>query len=524
MKPVKTILFLVFVVSSTWSLLGFAEQKKVSINSINWQGNSAISDVGLNSVALPLLKEPVTFEELQQVTKAVTSYYRSQGYYLTQAQLPPQTLINGALNVKVIEGFIEAANLQQPLINQTPIEGYIAPLVGVHAANIKDLELVLLGLNSLPGIQASASVAAGNAGVGSSMLVFDVAPLSPYGNITIDNRGTDLVGPTQINALWVVPHWNDWSDELSVGASTTAQNEELAAYNLGYKRAINNTVQWGLSLSKSTAKPGSVVKALALVNENLGLSASLDINLLRQRHLNKSVKLSLHVNKATANAAGAQISQDKLRSLKLLYVQDHQLSSGSMNWQVGIHQGLIIAGGSKQGSNILSRPSANLKFNKLIGQLNHVRIIPVAQADTGQWLMSTSIKGQYSGHNLPASEEFSVGGAEFGKAYDGGAIAGDSGVAVGVEFSHIDSQAKGWKATLASKLFLEAGWAKQNDPAVGVASRAKLASAGFGWSWSSSDGLQISWLTAKPIWLDIVSQPTGEQRNLRSFVNLSKSF
>ena len=52
----------------------------------------------------PLLGEPITLAQLQDLTDAITQRYAEAGYLNSTARLPPQALTDGVARIEVIEG------------------------------------------------------------------------------------------------------------------------------------------------------------------------------------------------------------------------------------------------------------------------------------------------------------------------------------------------------------------------------------------------------------------------------------
>jgi hemolysin activation/secretion protein len=93
--------------------------------------------------------------------------------------------------------------------------------------------------------------------------------------------------------------------------------------------------------------------------------------------------------------------------------------------EVNVAQGLNW--GTEKGLSARSRANGETDFTKFTGKVT--RIQPLG----GAFSLFTSAAGQYSENPLLASEEFGIGGSEFGSAYDSAEISGDSGAAARAE-------------------------------------------------------------------------------------------
>jgi hemolysin activation/secretion protein len=122
------------------------------------------------------------------------------------------------------------------------------------------------------------------------------------------------------------------------------------------------------------------------------------------------------------------------------------------------------------------RTRANGDHEFLRAELDATRIQDLTQ----DFSVKVAVHGQYSDDPLLASEEFTVGGARFGRAYDGGEIAGDHGAAGLIEFRYSDAPRNRFVDTYQLYLFYDFGSVWNIDPQVREQAQASLASIGGG--------------------------------------------
>ncbi|WP_302675419.1 POTRA domain-containing protein, partial [Salmonella sp. SG203] len=65
-------------------------------------GTHRVTEASLQKVVAPWLNRPLSFGDLQAMTDAVTRHYRDHGALVARAILPPQTIKDGVLTVKII--------------------------------------------------------------------------------------------------------------------------------------------------------------------------------------------------------------------------------------------------------------------------------------------------------------------------------------------------------------------------------------------------------------------------------------
>jgi hemolysin activation/secretion protein len=75
-------------------------------------GSTIFSDRELAAITANFTGRPITFDELLQARSAVTKLYVDKGYVTSGAYIPPQTLDQGIVNIKIIEGSLESINVK----------------------------------------------------------------------------------------------------------------------------------------------------------------------------------------------------------------------------------------------------------------------------------------------------------------------------------------------------------------------------------------------------------------------------
>jgi len=128
--------------------------------------------------------------------------------------------------------------------------------------------------------------------------------------------------------------------------------------------------------------------------------------------------------------------------------------------------------------------------------------------------------GQVSSDPLLATEEFTLGGAQFGRAFDYSEMSGDDGAAAAIEFRH--GRNPGWRSVDFYQLyaFYDIGsvW---NQGDIAVIDHASLSSAGFGLRLTMATNTRLNLEAARPLTGWPAEVRDGDWRG---FVSLSSSF
>jgi len=84
----------------------------IKVKAFKFEGNTAFSQAELAEVTKFLLNRPLSFAELLQARSKITQYYQKAGYTTSGAYIPPQTITNGIVTIRIVEGKVEKINVQ----------------------------------------------------------------------------------------------------------------------------------------------------------------------------------------------------------------------------------------------------------------------------------------------------------------------------------------------------------------------------------------------------------------------------
>ncbi len=235
--------------------------EQITVKSFQFEGNTVFSQEELAAVVQSFTQRSLTFDELLQARSAITQFYVDRGYITSGAYIPPQTLENGIVVIQIVEGSLEAINVN--------VEGKLNPnyvsdrlwLAGSTPLNVPRLleALQLLQLN--PIINNISAELAASAEPGQSILNVSVQTArSFYPSILLDNGRNPQVGSfrrggtlEEINlsgngdTLTGTYLNTDGSDEIDLSYSLpiTPQNTTL---NLAFRDITAQVIEYPFSL------------------------------------------------------------------------------------------------------------------------------------------------------------------------------------------------------------------------------------------------------------------------------------
>lgn len=243
------------------------------------------------------------------------------------------------------------------------------------------------------------------------------------------------------------------------------------------------------------------------VSESERRYARATMPILRAREQSLWAKLQADARDTQVVVADGTIVRENTRVLRgsLSYALVKGATRSDVTLEVS--HGLDAFDASQNGETNLSRADARPQFSKarLDTTITHrlFSSLDVAAIGAGQWADGA----------LVASEEFGLGGARFGRAYDYSESVGDQGIAGAVELRWTWKKLTDWLSLVQVFAFADAGRIWNNG-----APSESLTSAGGGVRVGVVPGVSATIEVAKPISRDVLSQ--GD-RDARVFVSLS---
>ena len=477
------------------------EELSLILNGIVVEGSTVYSDDDFAHLYEDRLGREIPLSEVFNIADMITAKYRNDGYILSRAFLPPQTIETGTVTINIVEGYINEVSVQGEVPEQSSLlSAYADNIVKSRPLSINILERYLLLLRDLPGIEAEATINPSENVPGASDLLVLVNYKAKDGFIRLDNRGSKFNGPGQV---WLGTGFNSLADthqRYVFTFATAGENmKELRYFDLGYERHIDTDgKKLYLNLTKTDSQPGDSLKALDIESGNKTFKIGISKPLIRSRRENLSIYADFVARNSETTILTSRLSKDNIRFFSFGALYDNIDRLGGVN-QLGVRidQGLNILGASDENSKDLSRERGNINFTKL--SLNASRL----QRLNDNWSFLTSLTSQVASSKLLASEEFGVGGERCVRGYDPSEVTGDNGYCLLLEMRY--GQSFGSESLAGYQLygFYDFGEVKRRIPGALAGKTANLASTGLGVrlnfaEWLSGS-LEVTWPQKKRV-------------------------
>lgn len=160
-----------------------------------FSGNTAFSQEELSGLLAGYAGRELTLAQLEEAAAAITRFYREQGYFLASAHVPPQEVVDGIVELAVVEGRWGEVTLENGAgLREAVARRLLGPVRPGALIQEGLLDRAIRLLNETPGVQARATVRAG-AQPGTSDLTVILAPEKRAGVSSNAQRSRAVLRP-----------------------------------------------------------------------------------------------------------------------------------------------------------------------------------------------------------------------------------------------------------------------------------------------------------------------------------------
>lgn len=464
------------------------------------------------------LHRRVNLEQVYIIAQEITNMYRTDGYILSKAVVPPQKIEEGVVQIDVIEGFVDRVAIQgqvrgpRKLLNE-----YRKSLLKSRPLKARDLERYLLLVDDLPGVTVKSVLTPSKFKQGATNLTLILNNKGYDGSFGADNRGSKFNGPIQINAGISSNALLKNYERIGLQGVVTSDTDELSFFSGFYEQPISSEgTKLFFSGSISNSEPGSALKDFEVVGESKTFTLKLTHPFIRSRSENLNGFVGYTNRDVETEILGQLDSEDRLRIVNLGVSYDFVDEYRGVNLvSFNLSKGFDIFGSTETGTEKLTRATGHSDFTKITGTA--LRLQQLAPS----WMLLGSLSWQYSLEKLLASEEFGVGGAQYGRAYDSSEITGDQGLAFKLELQKAFQPKKKYLRDLQAYTFFDYGkvW-NRNETVTGFKTQ-DIYSLGLGIRFNITDVISGYMEWDKPINQDVSSEGNKDGR---AFFSLSAKF
>lgn len=225
----------------------------IPVRKIEVTGSTVFKPEAFQPITRSVEGRSVTLEELQATAEAITQLYLNRGYITSRAVLVDQTIANGIVQIRILEGSIERIDVQglqrlrQAYVRDRVRLGTYAPL------NQTKLENQLRLLKFDPLLESVEASLRPGTNLGQSILTVRVTESKAFtGFVGVDNLSPPSVGSERFGTVLSYRNLTGIGDEVSGSYYHTAQGGSNA-FDWSYRAPVNpmnGTVQVRIAPSR----------------------------------------------------------------------------------------------------------------------------------------------------------------------------------------------------------------------------------------------------------------------------------
>lgn len=456
---------------------GVSDEKIFELKTVMLDRSAAYEAADFEPLYRKYIGQKVSFADLNAIARDMTRKYREDGYIFSRVIVPPQKITNGVVHFQAVEGRIVNVKTVGTFKDDNGLIQKLADKIqAAGPANTKDIERYLLLIDDLPGITARSFIQPSKT-PGGGDLIISVEEDDFEGSVSFDNRGSRYLGPWRGELVGAFNSLFGLHERTTLRALTATQTTEIRYGEITHEQQIGSNGQNFVGRFAITdSAPGGNVSTLGIDGESMLVDLKTTYPLIRGRRTNLNVTGGFTGLNSSTDLLGIEVSSDRVRYLLAgLHLDFTDALKGVNQIEFQVSKGLNTLGASDEG---VGRSRANGKQTFMHQNLTITRIQDLWTRDLS---LSLSATGQMSNDPLLASEEFTVGGGSFGRAYDGGEIAGDKGYAGVAELRYNGPLANNTHLlSYQAYTFIDAGRVFNILPQAGETADASVASAGLG--------------------------------------------
>lgn len=382
-----------------------------------------------------LLKEQknnrgLTIGEIEEIADAITTYYRSHGFFLAKAFVPKQDVRGGIVGLTVLEGVLGKVTVaSNDLYDSDFLVGVFDDLKNKPVI-YENIEQKLYLLNDYPGLKVSGYFNPGDQ-IGDTHLNLNILKENSSDSMfRLDNHGSDFTGQ---NRLYFQHQFNTptgFGDQLTLGLMQTSAPDNTTYGSLSYRLPVYNERNYAyVSFSNNQyIIDNSDTFFFGLTGTTEVTKISYEHILKRTRKYSKSFRIDLQ--KSVSDIDSDQVLFDKLNEIDALIVSYYydilsetgkSLNNGKVLFTFA--DSLEERGLDDQVETSIQKINFShsyLKFSNIPFSKHPVRYI-------------SKINMQLTDERLPSIEQVALGGPDFTRAFAITEYSADSSAHLGLE-------------------------------------------------------------------------------------------
>ncbi len=406
-----------------------AKEEKVFIKKIVVVGATLFKEEQIREIVSPYENKELTFSEMQKVADLITEFYRQNGYITSRAYIPPQSIAQGTLEIRVLEGSMGDLEIKGNRYFKTSLFEKKITLKKGEPFNYNQLRKNLMKINEHPDRTGKAVLSPGKER-GQTDVILEVQDRLPihYG-FEYDNFGSRYIHRDRYTLT--LDHNNvTGNDDILSLRMQKAEADTYTLRNLRYLLPFCRDWELGFFGAGSRMKLDEELRDTDSRGDSMLLSLYANKYLIDEENLDLRLTSGFDYKRVRNYLLGEQNSEDEMRVLKLGFDLDRADAHGRTIFVDEFSYGIpSFMGGLSAVDSDASRTGAGGKFTKWNIYLLRLQRMPL----NSSLLWKNNL--QISPYILTAVEQFQLGGITNNRGYPPAEKVGDEGMSSTLELS-----------------------------------------------------------------------------------------
>lgn len=430
-----------------------------ALGAVVFTGSTAYTDPQLFPAYRAHLGRGITSEATRAIAAAVTDLYVRDGFVPPEFAVDAALVDNGVLRIRVHEARVSRVVFEGEHGDHAARFDRIAhTLTAAVPLRSEDIQVALRDLRALPGVTVSATTRRDPARRNAHELVVQSRFTSVDGTVRVNNRGTEEVGPAFILGQVYANGLIGPRGRAGLVFATASNPAEYLGGGLLLDSAFgadNTRASLLLFHSRSAPQERPTNLDFRYVRDRASLRVSHPLRSSTATSLN--VSAGFEADNLAIHRDGTRLREDRLRVLELA-LRASARASGGMQYSANLQlrHGLDGMGAGFEAADLVDDAR---RVDFLSSQLQATALRRFGM----HWTARVDLFAQYSGHVLPDTERFKIGGDRLGRGFEVAEIAGDRGLGGKAELRRELLDAGGIFGRISSYGFYDAGTAWKED-------------------------------------------------------------
>lgn len=405
----------------------------IPVRKIEVIGSTILKSSELSAITQTVEGRSLTLADLRAVADAITQLYLNRGYITSRAVLVDQAIVNGVIQIRIIEGSLERINIEG---TQRLNPSYIRSRVQLGAGrplNRNQLEDQLRLLRADPLFETVEASLSPGTGLGQSILTVRVKEAPALsGAIGVDNLSPPSVGSERAGSFLSYRNLTGIGDELS-GSYYRSLQGGSNVFDFVYRAPVNpmnGTVQLRIAPSRSKIIDRQF-RAFNIRSETDLYELSYRQPLIRTPREELALSLGFTVQNGQTFLAGIPFgfgvgpdTQGRSQTRVLKFGQDYLKRDTVGVWAL---RSQFSFGLDLFGATVNRSPTPDGRFFSWLGQVQRVQRLG------NDHLLLAQAELQLAPNSLLPFEQFIIGGGQSLRGYRQNARSGDNGFRLSIE-------------------------------------------------------------------------------------------